>query len=171
EAHCGLGHALQRQGRFTEALTHLRRGDELGSKTPGWTHPSARWVREAERLADLDARLPARLRGGGEPAAPPPRLEAARRCPPYRALHLAAARFYEEAFAANPDLAEGRQQFHRYNAACAAARAAAGEGADAGQLDDAGRDRWRKQALAWLRAEFAVRAKQLESARPEGRTA
>ena len=30
---------------------------------PGWRHPSARWVREAERLAALEVKLPAYLDG------------------------------------------------------------------------------------------------------------
>ena len=53
EAHCNLGHVLKRQRRFTEALRYLERGHELGSKNPQWKYPSARWVEDVKRQADL----------------------------------------------------------------------------------------------------------------------
>ena len=67
EAHCNLGLLLQNQGRFHDALTELRRGHELGSKRPGWSYPSAEWVRRAERRVALEGRLPAVLRGHEKP--------------------------------------------------------------------------------------------------------
>ena len=57
EAHCNLGSALSLKGRFAEALISLRRGHELGSKNPRWPFPSAQWVKECERLVELDAKL------------------------------------------------------------------------------------------------------------------
>jgi hypothetical protein len=47
--------------------------------------------------------------------------------------------------------------------ACGAALAASGHGKDAGKLGDKERARLRKQALDWLRADLALRSKQLES--------
>src|SRR5262249_50342757 len=47
----------------------------------------------------------------------------------------------------------------RYQAACFAALAAAGQGADADTLDDKERAHWRKQALDWLRADLAAWAR------------
>jgi tetratricopeptide (TPR) repeat protein len=70
-AHCVLGLVRSRQGRFAAALVALRRGHELGSRTPGWAHPSAAWVKDAERWADLEARLPAVRRGLVRPGGPP----------------------------------------------------------------------------------------------------
>ena len=52
----------------------------------------------------------------------------------------------------------------RYDAACAAALAAAGQGEDAAKLDDREGARWRKQALDWLQADLALWAKRLQSA-------
>jgi tetratricopeptide (TPR) repeat protein/serine/threonine protein kinase len=57
EAHCNLGHALHQKGEFREALEALRRGHELGTKKPGWSYPSAEWVRECERVVELDGKL------------------------------------------------------------------------------------------------------------------
>jgi hypothetical protein len=74
-------------------------------------------------------------------------------------LNAGASRFFAEALANNPKLADDLQAGHRYNAACAAALAATGQGADAASLDAQGRARWRRQALDWLRAHLAAWAK------------
>jgi tetratricopeptide (TPR) repeat protein len=63
EAHCNLGNVLKNQDRFAESLVAFRRGHELGSKRPGWRYPSLQWVRDAERLVELDKKLPAILQG------------------------------------------------------------------------------------------------------------
>ena len=49
EPHCNLGLALGDLGRFADGLAELRKGHELGSKQPGWSYPSAQWVKDAER--------------------------------------------------------------------------------------------------------------------------
>ena len=49
EPHCNLGILLQQQGAYAEGLAVLRKGHELGSRTPGWQYPSAEWVANAER--------------------------------------------------------------------------------------------------------------------------
>ncbi len=56
-----------------------------------------------------------------------------------------AARLFAAAFYANPKLATDLDADHCYNAACAAALAANGQGKDADGLDDKGRTHWRKQ--------------------------
>jgi tetratricopeptide (TPR) repeat protein len=152
EAHCNLGHALRAQGKFAEALDSLRTGHELGSKRPGWPYPSAQWVRETQRLLELDRRLPAVLEGKEEPADDAQRLALAQLCQePSKKLYAASFRFYAEAFANDAKLADDLRQEHRYNAACAAALAGCGQGKDADNLGDKERARLRKQALDWLR--------------------
>jgi serine/threonine protein kinase/Flp pilus assembly protein TadD len=74
---------------------------------------------------------------------------------------------HRQGFALDPKRAEDLKAGHRFDAACAAARVAAGEGKDAGPLDDGERSRWRRQALEWLRADLAACAKLLEGGRPE----
>jgi hypothetical protein len=165
EAHCNLGKALQRQGRFAQGLAFLKRGHALGSKRPGWPYPSAAWVRQAHRLAELEARLPALRQGDSQPRDPADRLALAGVCLPKR-LYLLAARLYAEALDAEPKWAEDVNTGNRYNAACAAARAGSGQGRDAGKLDDKERARWRGRALEWLRAELTARDKQLQGRLP-----
>jgi serine/threonine-protein kinase len=163
EAHCNLGHALRAQGRFAEALDELRRGDALGRQRPGWTYPSADWVRQAERLVELDRRLSAVLGGQGGPANDAERLALAQLCAePFKKNYTASARFYAEAFAHDAKLADDLQQQHRYNAACAAALAGCGQGEDARALPDKERLRLRRQALDWLKADLTAHAKLVE---------
>jgi serine/threonine-protein kinase len=156
KAHCTLGLALRDQGRFADALASLRRGHALGSKAPGWRYPSAAWVRQCERLAELDRQLPAVLGGDAEPASAAEGVEFAVLCWRYKRRHAAAAGFYADAFAAEPKLAADLGRQHRYNAACSAALAAAGKGEGAGRLPDRVVLTLRRQALRWLRDDLAA---------------
>jgi tetratricopeptide (TPR) repeat protein/serine/threonine protein kinase len=159
-AHCNLGQVLRKQGEFRKALVALRRGHELGSKRPSWPYPSARWVRECECLAELDGRLPSYLTGKIAPASADERIKLAEVCY-VKHLHRAAARFYEEGFAAKPSLLAAQ----RSNAAGAAALAGCGQGQDAALLDERERARLRSLALRWLRDELAFRRLQGQLAR------
>jgi serine/threonine-protein kinase len=152
EAHCNLGQTLRKQGEFRQAVVALRRGHALGSKRPGWRYASARWVRECEGLAELDGRLPSFLTGKTAPANADERIKLAEVCY-VKHLHRAAARFYEEGFAAKPSLLAAQ----RDNAAGAAALAGCGQGKDAAQLDERERARLRSLALRWLHDELASR--------------
>jgi tetratricopeptide (TPR) repeat protein len=151
KAHCNLGESLMNMGRFTEALVSYRRGHALGLKDPKWNFPSRHWIRHCERLIAFDKRLPGVLRGEDKPASVAERLQFARVCM-FKGQYTLTARFHEEAFATNPELAND-QFWNCYNAACAAAMAGCGQG-DAREVDEKGRAHWRKQALAWLRAEL-----------------
>ncbi len=161
EAHCNLGGVLRDQGRFAESLAAYQRGHELGMKQPGWRYPSSDWVREAERIAASMPKLSAFLKGEFQPSDNQERLALAGVCQ-IKKLNQTAARLYAAAFAADPKLAGDLKIPHRYNAACHAALAAAGQGEDAAQLDAAERTRLRRQALDWLRADLALETRQIE---------
>jgi serine/threonine-protein kinase len=171
EAHCNLGQVLVRQGQFAAALPALRSGHELGSRRgTGWRYPSAQWLRNAERLAAVEPKLAAVLKGHARPADAQEGLALARLCQqPYQRRHAAAARLYAEAFAAEPGHAADLGAGHRYNAAYSAAQAGCGQGADAADLDDRERARLRWQALDWLRANLAAWAALAEKATPQAR--
>jgi serine/threonine protein kinase/tetratricopeptide (TPR) repeat protein len=155
-AHYNLGGTLREQGEFRQALEALRRGHELGSKDARWPYPSAQLVRECERLVELDARLSQFLKGEAQPADAADRALLGWLCQrPYKQLHAAAARFYAEAFAAEPKLAAELHSY-RYNAACSAALAGCGQGKDANKLDEPERARLRRQAVTWLQADLAA---------------
>jgi tetratricopeptide (TPR) repeat protein len=105
----------------------------------------------------LDARLPALLRGEERPAAAE-QLEPARLCRDHGRPH-AAVSLYAAAFAARPALADEPGSSHRYNAACAAVRAAADLGSDGARLGETERTGLRRQALDWLRADLDLGAR------------
>jgi serine/threonine protein kinase/Flp pilus assembly protein TadD len=160
-AHSYLGYRLQSNGQFTEALAEMRRAHELGSRKPGWNQPSAKWVKDCQRLVDLDGELIAVLHGEQPSAGADKLIELIEPCRLKR-WYGAAATCYDRAFAANPALLESTGGDHRYNAACYAVLAGGRRDAGPERLDDAGRRRSRDKALTWLRAELAVRQKQLD---------
>jgi hypothetical protein len=154
------------EGQLAEAHAAFHRSHELGNRDPNWGYPSAEFVKRCERLLSLEKQLPAVLAGKDKPADASARLDYAELCRSKR-LFAAASRLSEEAFAAQPALAESGQPAHRYMAACSAAMAGCGKGKDAGELDDAARARWRKQALTWLEADLALRTREVETGTPQ----
>ena len=104
-AHLNLGGILRARGDYAGSLALLRRGHELGSKQPGWPHPSGKWVAEAERRAALAERLTVVLKGESSPKDNAERLDLARMCYDTRRF-AAAARFSAEAMEIDPKLGE-----------------------------------------------------------------
>jgi tetratricopeptide (TPR) repeat protein len=162
QAHCNLGLALQKEGRYAEAVASLKLGHELGSKEPDWPHPSAKWLQEAEVLAALEARLPAVLQGKDKPASAFELLKFIGHSMGTK-RYAAAAQLFSRLLV-NPKWAGDLKAGHRFFAACCAARAGTGQGADAAELDDSERARWRLQALDWLRADLAAWGKATDRA-------
>jgi tetratricopeptide (TPR) repeat protein len=170
EAHWNLGLVLLRQGSFTDALTALKRGHELGSRRPNWPSFAAEKVREAERWAELEAKLPSVLAGEAQPADAAERIRLARLCQKYKQRYAVAARLFTDAFAEQTPPADNLNKQFRYDAACVAALAGCGKGQDALTLDEKERTRLRRQALDWLRAHLEawrrVLDKEPDKARP-----
>jgi tetratricopeptide (TPR) repeat protein len=154
EALFNLGFSLRDKGQLAAALTYLRRGHALASKTPRRSYPSAQWVKECERLVELEPKLPVILSGKEAPANAAERADYARLCHK-KHLYSSAARLYREAVTANPSLASAPNGL-RYDAACAAAQAARGAGQDAAGFSASERTGLRRQALDWLRADLGA---------------
>jgi hypothetical protein len=76
---------------------------------------------------------------------------------------------FARAFAADAKLADDLGAGYRYRAACSAALAGRGQGADVARPDAAGRARLRRQAQEWLRAELARLTRQLGAGTPQER--
>jgi serine/threonine-protein kinase len=163
EAYCNLGYVLGRKGAFAESLAAYRQGHRRGSRRPRWAYPSGQWLRNAERLAELERKLSAVRGGRARPASAAEAVEYARVCE-VKHLYRTAARLFADALAADP-----KQAGARYEAACCAARAAAGDGEDAGGKGDPERRRWRQQALDWLRTDLAGWAQRLAGDKPRDR--
>jgi Flp pilus assembly protein TadD len=168
DAHNNLGLALAMQGRFREGQMAAREVLRIAAPGDLKRRSAEQMVRLIERLIELDRKLSAVLDGKAEPANAAERLNLADLAQqPFKRLYTTAARLYADAFAADPRLADDLGQQHRYNAACSAALAAAGQAADARSLPDKVVLTLRRQALAWLRADLALYAKLAEREDPK----
>jgi serine/threonine-protein kinase len=158
-AHYDLGCALMELARFHEAAASLKKGADLLSEGTPKREEARQLQQQCRRLAVLNDRLPMILKGTEKPANSSEQTEFAQLCC-FKKLYAAGARLYADAFAMMPQLAEELRAGYRYNAACAAALAAAGAGPDGARLGGSERARLRRQALAWLRADLALRTRQ-----------
>jgi hypothetical protein len=77
-----------------------------------------------------------------------------------------AVRLYQDAFKAEARLADDWTKQHRYNAACAAALAAAGNGDEAAKLTAEEKANFREMARDWLQAELDLVRKKLKGGEP-----
>jgi tetratricopeptide (TPR) repeat protein len=155
EALCNMGLALEQVGDFAEAVRALERGHAIGSRRKDWRYPSQAWVDEAKGLVEIETRLAAFLEGKYRPKDGAEGV-ALGHIAYLKHRYTASARLYAEAIASTPALAPPSRTQHRYDGACSAALAASGKGGDVQQPDTAARDRFRSQALAWLRADLDV---------------
>jgi serine/threonine-protein kinase len=168
QSHCSLGMALLRRGHFAEARACLRRCLDQIPKGDPLRAVASQQLQECDRWLQLEQKLPGVLAKKVVPTNNAERLEYAMLCGLKR-LYAGAAGLYEDAFAADPKVAEDLESTHRYSAACCAALAAGNQGADGRKPDEKERARWRKRAREWLRADLAARAKQLENGTPADR--
>jgi eukaryotic-like serine/threonine-protein kinase len=164
--HQCLAESLLQSGRFAEARAAVCRAlDLLPSQEP--LLPTLREkLKLCERMLALDARLPALLQRI-DPAAVDEQLELARLCRDHGQPH-AAARLYATAFAARPALAEDVNTGNRYHAACAAVRAAAGQGPECARPGIRERAGLHKRAIAWLRADLDLRIRLVKDGNEPG---
>jgi tetratricopeptide (TPR) repeat protein len=168
EAHANLAHALRSQGEFAAAVAEFRTAYNLAKANPNLAQWVGRNLATTERQATLAERLPAVLRGQDKPKDAAEGLEFARVCYDTRRF-VDSARLYAQALLEAPKLAADVAAWNRYNAACAAALAAAGEGEQKPPLDASAKAHWRKQALEWLKADLAAWAKILQDGPPAAR--
>ena len=164
QAHNSLGLALRDKGDLEGAAVCFRRAIGLDPKNAAGQSNLA----EVERMAAMLDKLPALQKGEFKPRTSDELHAMARLCQ-IKKLFLASARMYADAFADDPKLADDLKTSNRYNAACWAALAGAGQGKDDPPPDETKKADLRRQALTWLRADLALLTKQLDSDKPEDR--
>jgi tetratricopeptide (TPR) repeat protein len=120
-------------------------------------------------LLAVEARLPDILAGKERPANVATQRAVGEWCLKHKNLTATAAGFYALALEAQPALADDLEAGNRFDAACAAARAGCGVGADGGKLDEAQRAALRQQALDWLTAEYNAWAARHRRGKPGDR--
>jgi tetratricopeptide (TPR) repeat protein len=149
-AWCDLGLCLRGQGQFAEAIDAFQRGHEIGHSDPAFHVRSRKWLDECENLREVDRRLKQVLAGDATPASAIECVELATFCTLYGQRFADAIRLYDQAIRRDQRLA----MVVRYRKACAAVRAANGDGVDAPKVDE--RSILRKQALGWVRDDLAL---------------
>jgi serine/threonine protein kinase/Flp pilus assembly protein TadD len=147
-----LGSVLMAQGHFGEAKqTFLQALKQMPPSHP--LHLQAQHkLQLCEQLLALEQRLGRVLQG--EQTTPAEQLRLAELCRRYQRRYGDAVRLYAGALAEQPQLGDDPKQGLRYQAACTAALAAAGQGKDAAQLPEQDRANLRRQALTWLKADL-----------------
>ena len=166
-AHSNLGLFLREQGKLEEAIAEFRKARDLARANPSLGPRIERFLDATERMVKLDKRLSAVLTGQAKPSDPAEAAALAELCY-FKKLHVASARLWDDAFKAQPDLANDMQAQNRYSAACVAALAGSGQGKDVPPLEAGARARWRQQALDWLKADLAAWSKIVASGPPPG---
>ncbi len=143
EARAHLVSLLAGRGDFEDALRALKAMAEADLDHPAADTFIQKQTAEGTRLVKLDGQLDAILAGEVTPEKDD-LIGLAKLCYFHRGRPLAAARFYEKAFEARPQLAHNLRSPNRYDAARAAVKAVA-QGADIA---------WSAKARAWLRADL-----------------
>jgi serine/threonine-protein kinase len=156
-AHVGLGLVLAQLSKWLMAEKVFRQALDL-DKNNALARQALPLV---QRMAALEAKLPALLEGEYRPTHNDQRLGFASLCTA-RQLYCIAAQLYADAFGDDAKLADDRKAAYRYNAARVAALAGCGRGKDADKLGDDEKARLRTQALDWLRADLARWSKHLQ---------
>ena len=129
---------LRGQGELDEAIAEFREAARLDRDVygvaPALSAP-AKNLADAEKTKSLQGQLPALQKGDFKPKTEDELRRLFRLCTA-KGLYRTGRRMGADAFAADASLAADLNTGDRYDAACCAARAGCGDGADAKDLDD-----------------------------------
>jgi hypothetical protein len=104
--------------------------------------------------------------GKAEPQGAAEQFALAELCLTYKHQPATAVRFYTAGLADAASPTDELILAHRYNAACAAVLAAAGNGKEPGPLVESEKSRLRRQGLSWLHAELSRLQAQVKTSEP-----
>jgi serine/threonine-protein kinase len=169
EPHGALGYVLMLQGKFTEARQANQQALALLPPGKPERRLAQRQLQMCNRLLAMEKRM-ARILQGKESADPDELLDLAGMCRNFKKGHGTAVRLYEKAFQGKPNLTEDTAAGYRYQAACSAVLAGTGLGEDDSVLTSDQQAAMRRQALAWLQADFAWYIKQFKAGSTAAKT-
>ncbi|MDB5332960.1 MAG: serine/threonine protein kinase [Phycisphaerales bacterium] len=167
-AHNVLGQVLLVMGRFAEARDSIRHGLNLLPENAPERAVAMSCLNACNQMLALEARLPAVLKGEDKPADAAERIDFAQLLI-HQHRYVEATRFYAQAFAQAPLLAEAVGLAYRYNATCGAVQASVGRGEGAAALEEAQKTQLREQARQWMAADLAAWESLIESGIPQTR--
>ena len=160
-----LGKALSRQGRFAEALAEFQMVCRNNNESTPVGAEGKKLGEETQRFLDLDKNLPRYLKGELKPANTAQILELAQVCSRKR-LYASAVHFFQDAFAAQPNLlSQPASSARRFEAAQAAVQAATGHGVNEPAPTDQEKAALHKLGNTWLRVDLSALGKRLASDR------
>jgi tetratricopeptide (TPR) repeat protein len=158
-AHNNLGIVLVGKGDLDGAIAAFQEARRLDPK-----NAQVHNLPLAQRMRDLLPRLADVLAGKDRPKNATEACEFAELCfQPFQKRYVDGIRLFQEAFAAEPNLAENLETLRRYDAVCYALLAGCDTAPDAAKVDGKERARLRRQALAWLRADLVLLRRQASS--------
>jgi serine/threonine protein kinase/tetratricopeptide (TPR) repeat protein len=150
-----LGTTYWQLGRFSDAVSAL---DQAAKLMPNDAHIQDT-LRRATQMLALDQQLSAIRQGSAKPKTSADAVLLARFASlEFKKEYGLAVHLFADAFDADAKLMAA----HRYDAACAACLAAAGQGKDLDKLDDKERAELRRKALGWLRDDLQAKRLLLE---------
>lgn len=162
EAFWLLADVQQRRIQLRDSVASAKQAHALGTRKPGWPYPSAETIGDLERILEtFEAKLESARRGEAAAWSRPERVEVARFAA-HEGWTALAARMFADVIREDP--AALRTRMLGIDAGRAAARAAGGEGRDAGEVDAGERRRFRECVGPWLHADVRAFAHHLESA-------
>ena len=150
-----LGQYYYQMGNHREALASFKKANPFASPDHPPRTVAELNIVELEAQARWEEKLPAVLRGELKPAGGEELAELAGYCATFEKKFALATRFAHDAIQANPTFLENWMQVSKF--AGWAIQAAAGHGTDAATLPLIVRDRYRRQALEWMREMFNKR--------------
>jgi serine/threonine protein kinase/Flp pilus assembly protein TadD len=150
-----LAVVLDRQGRWADAVALLKREKEKLPEGGKDQKDFEGLLALYQQFVEVDRDLPAILSGKKAPASVAQRLLVAEVCLK-KQRYAAAVRMYQDAFAEQPAVVSDPGNGYRVEAAFAAACAGCGLDQSSPSADAAQCAKWRKQALAWLRADLTL---------------
>jgi serine/threonine protein kinase/Tfp pilus assembly protein PilF len=164
-AHGALGLTLFERGAFDGASLATRKALDLLPEGHSLRAVVLNQLKQVQQMLAVEKRLSLVLERK-EVAAAGELLEMAVMCQQYQRRYPTAVRLYQDAFKADASLADDWTKQHRYQAACAAALAAAGNGEEAAKLPTEEKARLRKTARDWLEAELDLVRRKLKAGQP-----
>jgi tetratricopeptide (TPR) repeat protein len=157
-----LGDTLMSFGDFASARRSFQQAAQLLPPANRLSPVVADRLARCRALLEQEQRLHAVLAGKSTPKNAAELTALARLATlPAKQLYGSAARLYIKALQAEPALAGDLRSGHRYNTACACARAGTGQGKDVSHLDATQRAQMRYRALCWLQEDLASHTRQL----------
>jgi tetratricopeptide (TPR) repeat protein/tRNA A-37 threonylcarbamoyl transferase component Bud32 len=164
--HLALGQAQLELGDFMEARKSTVCAIGFLSPSDSLQNLARNQLQRCDFLLGLEQKTASILDGRAQAKDAAEELILADFCQRYKKQYSRALHFYKKVLSARPTGASGMGSKIRYNAACCAVLAAAGQGARSPNLTGEERGKLRRESIQWLKADLMLCRKQVHSGDP-----